>query len=118
MNNMTIIYKKDKVLEVGGYNSFNFGEDYLLFAKMLIAEMKFYNMKECLVNARGGSRMLAKRVGFSRIIQEFNLFWTFFKMGYINTFEFLRNVSLKFLLRVIPTWLRSWIYKKFLRKNI
>ena len=118
MNNMTIIYKKDKVLEVGGYNSFNFGEDYLLFAKMLMNGCKFYNFEECLVNARGGSGMLAKRIGLSRIIQEFKLFWTFYKMGYINIYEFLRNVSLKFLLRIIPTWFRSWIYNKFLRKRV
>ena len=118
MNNMTIIYKKDKVLEVGGYNSFNFGEDYLLFAKMLMNGCKFHNFEECLVNARGGYGMLAKRIGLSRIIQEFKLFWTFYKMGYINIYEFLRNVSLKFLLRIIPTWFRSWIYNNFLRKRI
>lgn len=117
MNNMTIIYKKNKVLEVGGYNSFNFGEDYLLFVKMLINGSKFYNIEECLVNARAGSRMLAKRVGWNKIKQEFLLFYEFKKMGYINNFQFIRNVSLKFLLRVIPNWLRSWIYRKFLRKT-
>ena len=116
MNNMTIIYKKDKVLEVGGYNSFNFGEDYLLFAKMLMNGCKFYNFEECLVNARAGSRMLAKRVGWNKIKQEFLLFYEFKKMGYINNYQFIRNVSLKFLLRVIPNWLRSWIYRRFLRK--
>ncbi len=116
MNNMTIIYKKDKVLEVGGYNSFNFGEDYLLFAKMLMNGCKFHNFEECLVNARAGSRMLAKRVGWNKIKQEFLLFYEFKKMGYINNYQFVRNVTLKFLLRVIPNWLRSWIYRRFLRK--
>ena len=117
MNNMTIIYKKDKVLEVGGYNSFNFGEDYLLFAKMLNAGMLFHNLEDCLVNARSGQRMLAKRVGWDKIKQEFLLFYEFKKMGYINSYQFVRNVSLKFLLRIIPNWLRSYIYKRFLRKK-
>jgi len=116
MNNMTVVYKKDKVFEVGAYNTFNFGEDYLLFAKMLMNGCKFYNFEECLVNARAGSRMLSKRVGWSKIKQEFLLFCEFRKMGYINNYQFLRNVSLKFLLRVIPNWLRSWIYRRFLRK--
>ncbi len=116
MNNMTVVYKKDKVLKVGAYNTFNFGEDYYLFAKMLMNGCKFYNFEECLVNARAGSRMLAKRVGWSKIKQEFLLFYEFRKMGYINNFQFVRNVSLKFLLRVIPNWLRSWIYRRFLRK--
>lgn len=116
MNNMTVVYKKDKVFEVGAYNSFNFGEDYLLFAKMLMNGCKFYNFEECLVNARAGSRMLAKRVGWNKIKQEFLLFYEFRKMGYINNYQFVRNVSLKFLLRVIPNWLRSWIYRRFLRK--
>lgn len=118
MNNMTIIYKKDKVLEVGGYNSFNFGEDYLLFAKMLNVGMLFHNLEDCLVNARSGQRMLDKRVGWDKIKQEFLLFYEFKKMGYINSYQFVRNVSLKFLLRIIPNWLRSYIYKRFLRKKI
>ena len=117
MNNMTIIYKKDKVLEVGGYNSFNFGEDYLLFAKMLNVGMLFHNLEDCLVNARSGQRMLAKRVGWDKIKQEFLLFYEYKKMGYINSYQFVRNVSLKFLLRIIPNWLRSYIYKRFLRKK-
>ena len=116
MNNMTIVYKKDKVFEVGAYNSFNFGEDYLLFTKMLMNGCKFYNFEECLVNARAGSRMLAKRIGWNKIKQEFLLFYEFRKMGYINNYQFVRNVSLKFLLRIIPNWLRSWIYRRFLRK--
>ena len=117
MNNMTIVYKKDKVLEVGGYNDFNFGEDYLLFVKMLMNGSKFYNFKECLVNARAGSRMLAKRVGWNKIKQEFLLFLEFKKIGYINNFQFIRNISLKFLLRIIPNWSRSLIYKNFLRNK-
>lgn len=116
MNNVTVVYKKDKVLEVGAYNTFNFGEDYYLFAKMLMNGCKFYNFKECLVNARAGSKMLAKRVGWNKIKQEFLLFYEFRKMGYINNLQFVRNVSLKFLLRIIPNWLRSWIYRKFLRR--
>ena len=116
MNNMTVVYKKDKVFEVGAYNSFNFGEDYLLFAKMLMNGCKFYNFEECLVNARAGSRMLAKRVGWNKIKQEFLLFYEFRIMGYINNYQFVRNVTLKFLLRIIPNWLRSWIYRRFLRK--
>ena len=117
MNNVTVVYKKDKVMAVGGYNRFNFGEDYLLFAKMLVAGMQFCNLEECLVNARSGTRMLAKRVGAKRILQEIQLFWKFYRMGYINVFELSRNVSLKFLLRIIPSALRTWIYMKFLRKR-
>ena len=117
INNVTVVYKKDKVMSVGGYNTFNFGEDYLLFAKMLIAGMQFCNLEECLVNARSGTRMLAKRVGAKRILQEIQLFWKFYRMGYINIFELSRNVSLKFLLRIIPSALRTWIYMKFLRKR-
>lgn len=116
MNNMTVVYRKDKVMEVGAYNFFNFGEDYYLFAKMLMNGCKFYNIEECLVNARAGSRMLAKRVGWNKIKQEFMLFYEFRKISYINNYQFVRNVTLKFLLRIIPNWLRSWIYKRFLRK--
>ena len=118
MNNMTVVYRKDKVLEVGAYNFFNFGEDYYLFAKMLMNGCKFHNREECLVNARAGSRMLAKRVGWNKIKQEFMLFYKFRKMGYINNYQFVRNVTLKFLLRVIPNRFRSWIYYTFLRNGV
>lgn len=113
--NMTVVFKKDKIESVGLYNGFSFGEDWYLFAKMLMAGMKFYNIPEVLVNVRGGSSMLAKRIGLNRIKQETNLFILFYKMGYINLYECVRNIVLKFLLRIIPTFLRKFIYDNFLR---
>ena len=115
--NMTVVFKKDKIESVGLYNGFSFGEDWYLFAKMLMAGMKFYNIPQVLVNVRGGSGMLAKRVGLKRIIQETNLFLLFYRMGYINFFECMRNIVLKFLLRIIPTGFRKFIYETFLRQK-
>ena len=37
---------------------------------------------------------------------------------YINLIEYLRNVILKFLLRIISNDFRNWIYKTFLRRNV
>ena len=44
INHPVVMYKKQAVLEAGGYEGFP--EDYRLWAKMLINGAKFYNIQE------------------------------------------------------------------------
>lgn len=118
MNNVTLILKKDKILEVGGFNNFYIGEDYHLYIKMLTRGMQFHNLDDVLVNVRAGKRMYKKRVGLKIIVQEIQLFTFFYSIGYINFFQLIRNISLKFLFRIMPCWLREMIYIKYLRKAV
>ncbi|CZR10824.1 Glycosyl transferase family 2 [Trichococcus flocculiformis] len=54
-NHMTVMYRKDSVLEVGNYQPLNGYEDYYLWVRMLEKGLKAYNFAEVLVYARGGN---------------------------------------------------------------
>lgn len=116
-NNVTLIFKKSVALAVGNYN-INVGfEDYELCAKFLNQGYKIVNIPDFLVNVRSGKRMMDKRKGLDYFFKyEYTCMKTFLDMGFINYWEFVRNLALKFPLRVMPNWMRTLVYKKFLRK--
>ena len=63
MNHVSVIYKKEKVLEVGSYEDYLFFEDYHLWSKMIKNNCKFHNIQLCLVKVRGGDSMFKRRGG-------------------------------------------------------
>lgn len=117
VNNPTLILKRKSVIEAGNYKLFNAFEDYECYARMLKLGYKFANIPEFLVNMRAGSQMMSRRKGIHYFIScELPCMNAMKDIGYINFREYIRNVFLKFLLRVIPEWFRNWIYKNYLRK--
>lgn len=119
VNNNTVLLKKSSVIEAGSYQMSDACEDYELFGRMLYKGYKFANIPEPLVNMRAGSEMMKRRKGIGYFVaNELPCMNKFKEIGYINTREYLRNIFLKFLLRVIPNWLRNFIYIEFLRKKI
>ena len=118
VNHMTVMYKKDAVLKVGNYQTFKNIEDYYLWARMLKNGAKFANIPECLVNVRAGNAMFARRANLTYFFtSEFPLHTELYKMHYISLVQYLRNITSKFLLRVIPQWAMAIVYIKFLRKG-
>lgn len=119
MNHQTVMFRKKSVLEAGNYSTFTNSEDYYLWGRMLKAGYKFHNIPECLVKARSGKNMLKSRSNVAYFLSsEYPLQLEFFKMGFTNLYQFLRNIFLKFLLRILPFKLMNLYYKKFLRKEV
>ena len=117
VNNPTLILKRQSVLNAGNYQLFNAFEDYECYARMLKLGYQFANIPEFLVNMRAGQEMMSRRKGIKYFLTcEIPCMNAMKKSGYINLKEYIRNVTLKFMLRVIPNWFRNWIYKRFLRK--
>ena len=116
VNNPSLILKRQSVLNAGNFQLFNAFEDYELYARMLKLGYRFANIPEFLVNMRAGSEMMKRRKGIKYFLTcELPCMNAMKQSGYINSREYFRNITLKFLLRVIPDWFRNWIYKKFLR---
>ncbi len=111
VNHVTVIYKKSKVLEVGGYDKFIGIEDYYLWAKMLLKGYKFFNLPEYLVHVRAGEEMIERRRGISYAKKEFLLQFEFYRMGFISLPVFIKNTFVKFLIRMAPVSLLRRIYK-------
>lgn len=119
VNHMTVMYRKNAVLQAGNYQTFKNIEDYYLWGRMLKQGAVFANIPECLVNVRAGNSMLRRRANLTYFFNsEFPLHTELYRMGFISLKQYLRNISSKFLLRAIPQWAMAIIYRKFLRKEV
>lgn len=116
MNHVTVIYKKSKVIEAGNYKDCLYFEDYYLWCRMLNAGMIFHNLDDILVNVRTGSEMYKRRGGatYNKSIISFEK--KIYKLGFINLYQYCKNISIRLVVSNMPNTLRSLIYKKKLRK--
>lgn len=115
INHPAVMYKKSIVEKSGGYKKMMWFEDYYLWARMIVNGAKFYNIQEVLVNMRAGYGQLERRSGFKYAISEYKLQKEFLKLDFINYFEFVRNVLIRFISRIVPKIFVKIIYK-LLRK--
>jgi glycosyltransferase involved in cell wall biosynthesis len=111
LNHPTVMYKKSMVQKAGGYKKMMWLEDYYLWSRMILNGAKFYNIQEPLVNMRVGCGQLERRRGLQYALSEIKLQKEFLKLGFINLYEFIRNVSVRFIARVVPKVFIKMIYK-------
>ena len=112
INHPAVMYKKTVVQNAGGYKKMMWFEDYYLWGRMIVNDAKFYNIQEPLVNMRAGHGQLERRSGFKYAMNEIKLQKKFLNIGFVNYFEFLRNVSIRFIVRIAPKKLVIIMYKK------
>jgi glycosyltransferase involved in cell wall biosynthesis len=114
-NHPVIMYKKNKVITSGGYESLGLFEDYILWMKMLKNGAIFYNIQESLLYFRSNKNMYKRRGGLKYAIDECRLQWLFYKRGAISLLVAVKNIAIRFGVRIVPNRLRAYIYKFFLR---
>lgn len=116
INHPVVMFRKSAVLAAGGYQHFPLFEDYYLWIRMLINGAKFYNIQESLLYFRFSSEMFKRRGGWKYAMNEFRFQWMMRKLHFISILEFIQNVFVRFLTRIVPNFLREIMYKKLLRK--
>ncbi|MFI3322209.1 MAG: glycosyltransferase [Rikenellaceae bacterium] len=117
-NHMTVMFKKDDVLRAGSYERFYLLEDYWLWGRMKFFGMKFYNIQRPLVKVRGGIDMIARRGGVKYALSEVRLQYNFYRLKIISLPKMLKNIFLRFLIRIAPTKVRSYLYRRYLRWEV
>ena len=117
VNHPSVMFKKSKVLEAGNYQEIFLNEDSYLWGRMLNKGFVFRNIQEPLVYFRTTNDTYKRRGGWKYIKAEYGLQKEFLKLGIINKVEFLRNITLKNIVRLMPNELRKFIYLKILRKG-
>lgn len=117
MNHMTVMFKKDKVLEAGNYQEMAFFEDYYLWARMAKNGCKFYNIQEPLVNVRGGVEMTNRRgtSSYAACLKKFEQ--ELERIGLINHNWYLINVSARTIVALFPSKIRAFVYQTLLRSK-
>jgi glycosyltransferase involved in cell wall biosynthesis len=117
LNHPAVMYRKKAVDKAGGYKKMMWFEDYYLWIRMLLNDAKFYNIQEPLVNMRAGYGQLERRSGLKYALEEVKFQKELLSLGFLNIFEFIRNVSIRFTSRVIPKALVKKIYKVLRRED-
>lgn len=116
-NHVTVMFKKQVVQNVGGYQHMPYFEDYWLWARMLEAGCKAKNVNAVLVKVRAGQGMIARRGGFEYIKDILRFENNMLKINYINILAYLKIIILRILISLISPDLRKVFYNKFLRNN-
>ncbi|MGL5616064.1 MAG: glycosyltransferase [Sarcina sp.] len=116
-NHMTVMYKKESILNAGNYKEFLWFEDYNLWVRALLKGAKCYNIQENLVNARTGREMFSRRGGIKYIKQEIKMQKFMVKNKYISLYTYGTNILERIFIRVLPNKIREIIYLIFLREN-
>lgn len=112
INHPLAIFRKNAVLNVGGYPKFKKSQDYALWSVMLAQNYKFANIPEVLLKMRCGKSML-KRRGLAQFINDYHVLKIQKKCGLISNLSFFININLRFFLRMSPSFLKKRVYKFF-----
>ena len=114
---MTVIFNKQAVLDSGNYRDFLWFEDYDLWVRSLQKGYEVANLPEFLVDVRADSDMFARRGGWKYLKQDVKFQWFLLECKFIGAFEFINNVFIRSIVRLIPNSIRILVYKFLLRSN-
>lgn len=111
INHPAVMFKKSMVIDAGGYRHMTGFEDYYLWARMMENGSKFANIPEPLVSMRAGYSQLERRGGFKYAINEVKFQNALYALGAINSLEYSRNVTIRFISRIMPKSILKKIYQ-------
>ena len=117
LNHMTVGYKKNVVLELGGYPSLFLKEDYGLWIKFIFNKKNIKNIDRSLVKAITGRRMIKDRGGLKYIYSEFLLQKFLLSYGLTNIILGFFVFLLRSLIFFLPARFKKVFYLKFLRNS-
>lgn len=113
LNHPVVMYRKQAVLDCGGYREFP--EDYHLWVRALMKGYKFYNIQEPLLYFRSNIDTIKRRGGWKYAIAEIGHQKEFYRVGFLSYSQFLKNSASRFVVRIIPSKIRSFLYSGLLR---
>lgn len=118
MNLVTVMFKKSSIEKVGGFIDWYCEEDYYLWLRMALANMKFRNVDDVLVNVRVGKEMYQRRGGVKYFKSEAKLQKYMLDNKIIGFPRYLISVIERLILQVLmPNKMRSFIFQKLARSK-
>ena len=117
-SHMTVMFKKQDVIEAGNYIELHFVEDYYLWLRMYVKGYKFANLDEILVCVRTDEKMYQRRGGYKyflswKAIEKYKL-----DNDITTLLEYIKTLTMRFCVQVLMTnRTRGFILKKFSRKH-
>lgn len=119
MNQMTVMFRKQHVMAVGGYIDWYCEEDYYLWLRLMQAGYAFANLDLVLVNARVGDELYRRRGGWRYFKSEAKLQKYMLDNHIISSFTYITNVIKRLVVQVLlPNSVRSWVFQTFAREKV
>ncbi len=116
INHPAVIYRKTAVMDSGGYGPFP--EDYYLWGRMLMKGYKLHNIQESLLYFRSSKDVYKRRGGWKYYQAILKLQREFRSLHYTSNQEYIRNITIRSVVSLLPNFIRSFIYKTFLRSKL
>ena len=108
----TVMYRRNLVLEVGGYPEFRKAQDWGLWSRMCANKLKLDNLREPLVAMDVGAG-IHKRRGLQQLKYEIKVLSEQRKIGLTSKTEFFQSLILRGALRLSPNFIKRLAYKTF-----
>lgn len=115
-NHPTVVYKKSRVLKVGGYGDYRKNQDTDLWIKMLNDGCKCANVNEYLLNFRFDEVTYKKRKSWVNTKLLIKIRWNAYKIGFTSLFDFMKILFIQMGIYIMPVGFQKIIYKKILRR--
>ena len=116
LNHMTVMFRKQAILEAGNYEHYPMLEDYHLWVRVLAKKMEMHNLPEVLVRMRVDNATYHRRGGTEyfkryRCLREMQL-----NLGLLTKREFYKSIVLTWgMTSESVTGIRKFLYHKILR---
>ena len=115
-NHPSVMYRKNIVLEHGGYSDLRRNQDVDLFGRMLYAGCKAANFEESLLWFRSDENLAKRRKSWENTWSYIDTICRFHKMGYSGWTDVAVVAGAQTVMYLMPISVQNWLYKKFLRK--
>lgn len=115
-NHPTVMFRKSKVLDVGGYSNLRKNQDTDLWIKMLSNGTFCKNLSEYLVYFRFDENTYEKRKNWLNTKLLIKIRWNAFKSGFCTFSDFFIVAFAQIGIYILPTSFQKFIYIKILRR--
>ena len=115
-NHPTVMFKKQAVLDAGGYQHAMWFEDYYLWARMLANGARAANIDDYLLYFRASGDMYKRRGGIRYVRSALSVKWKIYRLGVSGLGDFICSGGAHIVVGLMPNGLRKRFYGKFLRK--
>lgn len=117
-NHVTVMYKRQAIINAGGYQDWFWNEDYYLWIRMYLKGAIFANTGTILVNVRIGKNMYARRGGKEYFDSEIRLQKYMHEHNMIGHCRYLINYVKRFIVqRILPNSIRGWVFRHIARSK-
>lgn len=119
MNQMSVMFRKTDVIEVGGYMDFYHNEDYFLWIRLIKNGKKLVNLPSYLVTAYVSSDTYTRRGGLTYFKSESKIQLLMLRYGLTHWYNVVVNIIIRLCVQILtPSRIRKSLFSTIFRKQV